>query len=105
MAAALSPQPGWPEGSMASPAAEPSRHEDMGAPPTSAASHNSVSSTLTGSTSTLVNSAEDGRASVVDPPYNPAPVREMPSSTSGVSYAVAIYPYMAEQEDEFDVVV
>ena len=24
---------------------------------------------------------------------------------SGVSYAVAIYPYMAEQEDEFDVVV
>ncbi|KAH8111008.1 hypothetical protein DFH11DRAFT_708600 [Phellopilus nigrolimitatus] len=25
--------------------------------------------------------------------------------TSGVSYAVAIYPYMAEQDDEFDVVV
>lgn len=24
---------------------------------------------------------------------------------SGISYAVAIYPYMAEQEDEFDVVV
>lgn len=23
----------------------------------------------------------------------------------GISYAVAIYPYMAEQEDEFDVVV
>lgn len=31
-------------------------------------------------------------------------VREIPPST-GVSYAVAIYPYMAEQEDEFDVVV
>lgn len=30
--------------------------------------------------------------------------REMPPSM-GVSYAVAIYPYMAEQEDEFDVVV
>lgn len=34
----------------------------------------------------------------------PAVVREIPPST-GVSYAVAIYPYMAEQEDEFDVVV
>lgn len=33
-----------------------------------------------------------------------AVVREIPPST-GVSYAVAIYPYMAEQEDEFDVVV
>ncbi|KAK7686418.1 hypothetical protein QCA50_010642 [Cerrena zonata] len=34
----------------------------------------------------------------------PIVVREIPPST-GVSYAVAIYPYMAEQEDEFDVVV
>lgn len=33
-----------------------------------------------------------------------AVIREIPPST-GVSYAVAIYPYMAEQEDEFDVVV
>lgn len=33
-------------------------------------------------------------------------VREMPpASSNGKSYAVAIYPYMAEQEDEFDVVV
>jgi len=32
--------------------------------------------------------------------------REMPqANNNGVSYAVAIYPYMAEQEDEFDVVV
>ncbi|KAF7356894.1 hypothetical protein MVEN_01025200 [Mycena venus] len=32
--------------------------------------------------------------------------REMPPvSTSEVSYAIAIYPYMAEQEDELDVVV
>ena len=29
----------------------------------------------------------------------------MPSGTGSLSYAVAIYPYMAEQEDEFDVVV
>ena len=27
------------------------------------------------------------------------------AQTDGVSYAVAIYPYMAEQDDEFDVVV
>ena len=32
------------------------------------------------------------------------PAREVPV-TSDISYAVAIYPYMAEQEDEFDVVV
>jgi len=29
----------------------------------------------------------------------------IPSGTGTLSYAVAIYPYMAEQEDEFDVVV
>ncbi len=34
----------------------------------------------------------------------PPVLREMPPATE-VSYAVAIYPYMAEQEDEFDVVV
>ena len=27
------------------------------------------------------------------------------TTNTGISYAVAIYPYMAEQEDEFDVVV
>ncbi|KZT10050.1 uncharacterized protein LAESUDRAFT_756252 [Laetiporus sulphureus 93-53] len=37
-------------------------------------------------------------------PAGSSVVREIPPST-GVSYAVAIYPYMAEQEDEFDVVV
>jgi protein STE50 len=31
--------------------------------------------------------------------------REIPVASNGVSYAVAIYPYMAEQDDEFDVVV
>jgi bZIP factor len=31
--------------------------------------------------------------------------REMPPASNGKSYAVAIYPYMAEQDDEFDVVV
>jgi hypothetical protein len=32
------------------------------------------------------------------------PAREVPVSAE-ISYAVAIYPYMAEQEDEFDVIV
>ncbi|PPQ62864.1 hypothetical protein CVT24_006262 [Panaeolus cyanescens] len=105
MAAALSPQPGWPEGSMASPAVEPSRPDEMSMPPISATSHNSVSSTLTSSTSTLVNSSITGKGSVSESSSHSAPTREMPSSSSGVSYAVAIYPYMAEQEDEFDVVV
>ena len=31
--------------------------------------------------------------------------REIPVGGENVSYSVAIYPYMAEQEDEFDVVV
>lgn len=37
---------------------------------------------------------------------NGASTREMPPATNNSkSYAVAIYPYMAEQDDEFDVVV
>ncbi|THH30709.1 hypothetical protein EUX98_g3470 [Antrodiella citrinella] len=43
-------------------------------------------------------------SSALDESGIPSVVREIPPST-GVSYAVAIYPYMAEQEDEFDVVV
>ena len=34
----------------------------------------------------------------------PTPAKEVPV-TAEISYAVAIYPYMAEEEDEFDVVV
>ncbi|KAH9852144.1 hypothetical protein C2E23DRAFT_886014 [Lenzites betulinus] len=44
-----------------------------------------------------------GNAEVADGGTPPI-LREMPPA-SEVSYAVAIYPYMAEQEDEFDVVV
>ncbi|KAI9064111.1 hypothetical protein FKP32DRAFT_1611233 [Trametes sanguinea] len=44
-----------------------------------------------------------GSAEVADSGTPPV-LREMPPA-SEVSYAVAIYPYMAEQEDEFDVVV
>jgi hypothetical protein len=53
--------------------------------------------------STLVGSTHDStRARSTG---DDAPARETPVASSGVSYAVAIYPYMAEQDDEFDVVV
>lgn len=41
------------------------------------------------------------------PPASSSSGREHPSTTGNtqVSYAVAIYPYMSEQEDEFDVIV
>ena len=47
-----------------------------------------------------------GTSGVSEGPETTTPpvLREMPPATE-VSYAVAIYPYMAEQEDEFDVVV
>ena len=90
-----SAQPGWPE--VMSPAAESKDREDSadrerskGAsgsePPKSAVPH-----TASGSATSDHN--EIG-----------TPAREVPVSAE-ISYAVAIYPYMAEQEDEFDVVV
>jgi hypothetical protein len=46
----------------------------------------------------------EGEQSRAAPSGHGAAPREMPPM-QGISYAVAIYPYMAEQEDEFDVVV
>lgn len=47
--------------------------------------------------------------STPDPQESSVPIvnvkEPMPSGTGTLSYAVAIYPYMAEQEDEFDVIV
>lgn len=78
---------GWPEA--LSPAIDnKDRHEDL------------PSSTLL-STSTTDSGTHHQESS--GPTVN---VKEsMPSGTGTLSYAVAIYPYMAEQEDEFDVVV
>ncbi|TFY63007.1 hypothetical protein EVJ58_g3494 [Rhodofomes roseus] len=76
-------QSGWPE--LMSPAVE----NKEGAHELGASAENA-------STSNAANSSENAAP--------PAVLREIPPST-GVSYAVAIYPYMAEQEDEFDVVV
>ncbi|KAH7929123.1 hypothetical protein BV22DRAFT_1102687 [Leucogyrophana mollusca] len=109
------PQAGWPE--VMSPTLE--REGSASSNPlahgsTSTLSHASTSTLVqdTGSmrsTSTLVHgSTENGgtggsvKSRAGD---GEGTKREMPPPMAGVSYAVAIYPYMAEQEDEFDVVV
>ncbi|KIJ20806.1 hypothetical protein PAXINDRAFT_165647 [Paxillus involutus ATCC 200175] len=92
------PQAGWPE--VISPVTEHKSGDD-------GASNRDTASTST----TLVNagqSSSDSTKSRTTTVYGSAEVdgtkREMPPPM-GVSYAVAIYPYMAEQEDEFDVIV
>jgi bZIP factor len=62
---------------------------------------------MTGTTAVASNHGHESlKRSNVDPgDVTPNTSREMPTFSSEVSYAVAIYPYMAEQEDEFDVVV
>jgi hypothetical protein len=89
-----SAQPGWPE--VLSPAIDNKDREDTtdrerlkgtsgSEPPKSAVPHTAGAS--------ATSEHETG-----------TPAREVPV-TAEISYAVAIYPYMAEQEDEFDVVV
>ncbi|KAJ7089694.1 hypothetical protein B0H15DRAFT_980173 [Mycena belliarum] len=99
---AMSPAPGWPELGIMSPSVERSNGDD----PLGSSGQQSTSTTLTGST-TVANSGDSVKRINSDPSeVTPNTAREMPPvSSSGVSYAVAIYPYMAEQEDEFDVVV
>ncbi|KAJ7272556.1 hypothetical protein B0H12DRAFT_1292213 [Mycena haematopus] len=105
IATAMSPAPGWPDLGMMSPAVERPNEDPMG----SATHHLSTSTNMTGTT--IAASSNHGHESLkrsnVDPSdVTPNTSREMPPvSSSDVSYAVAIYPYMAEQEDEFDVVV
>jgi hypothetical protein len=88
-------QPGWPD--MTSPATDNKDREDGldrervkgssgSEPPKSAVPHTAVATA----------SSEHNEIGT--------PAREVPV-TAEISYAVAIYPYMAEQEDEFDVVV
>ncbi|CCL99670.1 uncharacterized protein FIBRA_01691 [Fibroporia radiculosa] len=87
MTGVSSAQSGWPE--LMSPAVESKdRIEEVGLVENSK-SHNGNGSSVTDGPDTM---------------SAPTVLREIPPST-GVSYAVAIYPYMAEQEDEFDVVV
>ncbi|KAF7289515.1 hypothetical protein HMN09_01345600 [Mycena chlorophos] len=86
IATAISPAPGWPEMGVLSPSVERGANSED---PLATASQ------LTASHEALKRGDS-----------NESTPREMPPlSTTGLSYAVAIYPYMAEQEDEFDVVV
>ncbi|KAF7317902.1 hypothetical protein MKEN_00878200 [Mycena kentingensis (nom. inval.)] len=87
IATAISPAPGWPELGMMSPSVERANGDDP----------------LSTSAQLLAATTHDGLKRADS---NESTPREIPPiSSSGLSYAVAIYPYMAEQEDEFDVVV
>jgi bZIP factor len=102
----LTPQPGWQEGSLISPLIGQDKNDDPGIASSSTITR-SLGSTNTDSTLSVLNST----VSRPEPKDNEnlhgshsSPVA-IPSPDGSVSYAVAIYPYMAEQEDEFDVVV
>jgi protein STE50 len=97
-------QPGWPEGN-----ASLAGDQDTLIPgsATTQMSHFSTSSSTT-----LVRTNSNGQDSKpkpgnadTEPAGGVSSTREIPVPSNGVSYAVAIYPYMAEQDDEFDVVV
>ncbi|KAL0580457.1 hypothetical protein V5O48_001527 [Marasmius crinis-equi] len=97
----VSPQPGWPEPpGVSSPSVE--NQPQMGIPGTHLPSSSPIPpihtpSSLSHTASTPLTSSTGVSASST---------REIPSSSPGsISYAIAIYPYMAEQADEFDVVV
>ena len=109
-----SPHPGWPDTSLISPAVESQQNEDNSLSPGSAtrlpASATSgttvIGSEASGATALAPTTALDTsnfKADTSEPPQYRSILS--PKDSSGVSYAVAIYPYMAEQEDEFDVVV
>lgn len=87
MMTGVSPQPGWPE--IMSPTVEHKENELI------------TSTTGSGGGSAL-NLSEKGHGGS-EGGENGGVVREIPVPIAGVSYAVAIYPYMAEQEDEFGV--
>ena len=86
-------QPGWPE--IMSPTME-QKEPDLGP------AANSSAGAMNGSSEKSRNMG--GSADAGDGGAGPV-IREIPVPIAGLSYAVAIYPYMAEQDDEFDVVV
>ena len=112
LSSSLSPQPGWPDQNISSPAVDSnSRGEEPGPPvPGSAgmqATHAHLSTRLSGTTlGSLHDTSKGGTSELGDqPPSASTSARDIPVASTGISYAVAIYPYMAEHEDEFDVVV
>ncbi|KAL0064413.1 hypothetical protein AAF712_008713 [Marasmius tenuissimus] len=98
----VTPQPGWPEApGVSSPSAEHQPHtgtSGMGLPSSSPIPPIQTPSPLSHTNSHPSATSSTGAST--------STTRELPSSAPGtVSYAIAIYPYMAEQVDEFDVVV
>ncbi|KAG5721330.1 Protein STE50 [Termitomyces sp. T112] len=115
----LSPQPGWPEPSVSSPANDTStRGDDMfslgsaSMVRSSTASTSTVATTTTNMTGTTVTASSNDHDTkpktlehIESLPSASISAKDVPVSANTISYAVAIYPYMAEQDDEFDVVV
>ncbi|KIJ62011.1 hypothetical protein HYDPIDRAFT_30831 [Hydnomerulius pinastri MD-312] len=93
------PQAGWPE--IMSPILETKSGEDTASSRDTVSSSTTLVNTGQSSTESMKSRATTAYGSVEADSAR----REMPPPMAGVSYAVAIYPYMAEQEDEFDVVV
>ncbi len=101
----LTPQPGWPEAGLPSPLVE--RGGDDSATTPASSSSRITPSTSSDGTLTVPSSnghRPDTRIGENQHGGHSSPV-VIPLPNGSVSYAVAIYPYMAEQEDEFDVVV
>lgn len=109
----LSPHPGgWPEASTPAPGDNQHRADEPSTlTPASAQTLHSHGSNGAGlSASTLVGSGFNGgelskQQRGDEQPMTTSSGREIPPNLHGISYAVAIYPYMAEMDDEFDVVV
>lgn len=93
--------PSWPEAGLPSSLAD-QRKEDLATPPSSS----TLKATSSASENTLMvpGSSPQSRISEKQQSNHPNPA-SIPTPHGQVSYAIAIYPYMAEQEDEFDVVV
>jgi len=100
----LTTLPSWPETGLPSSLAD-QRKEDPATPPSSSTSK----ATSSASENMLVVPGSspqkpESRISEKLQSNHPTPA-SIPTPHGQVSYAIAIYPYMAEQEDEFDVIV
>ncbi|KXN86547.1 Protein STE50 [Leucoagaricus sp. SymC.cos] len=107
LSTALTPQPGWPEAGFPSPLTDQRKEESTTTPGSS--STTSRTGNLSGSENTLTvpgstPSKSEPKSSENQQTNHTSPVA-IPTPNGNRSYAVAVYPYMAEQEDEFDVVV
>ncbi|KAF8817501.1 hypothetical protein BYT27DRAFT_7074375 [Phlegmacium glaucopus] len=105
-----SSQPRWPEGGAS---LDPTREDGTMIPGSATTQISQFPTSSAISSSTLIGTNPTGHDPTklkpgnadTEPTSGVSSARETPVPSNGVSYAVAIYPYMAEQDDEFDVVV